>query len=394
MARYIFLFSRARERRGKPLAKNMKKNTKRTNIACMKKFALMLVAAVALLTSCSKGASDALMPEATGAAYDLYIVMDESLKPVFGQDADGQQVQLNQTPLYDSLYAIFQYPMECVFPENEYFYVCTVLPEHFQRGIRTLANVVLINLDAQNAAEPVVTMERDKYARGQVIVKMYARDQQSLAEYISTLQEGLRNLFVKAEINRAVHKLERDNALKQGDRLMKLQNVSLLIPYAIKKNGRGEADSTFFWVTDDYMDKQSHIVVYSVPYTDANIFSLEGAVAVRDSVMKANIRGGQDGSYMTTNKRVVMPEYKALNVGGKYVGELRGMWRMENGLMAGPFVCHMRLDEMNKRVVFAEGFVYAPGEGKRRMLRNLEAALYTLKLPSDNMMSEIEITLE
>ena len=342
-----------------------------------KKFSLMLVAAVALLASCSKGASDALMPEATGAAYDLYIVMDENLKPVYGQDANGQQVQLNQTPLYDTLYS-----------------VCTVLPEHFQRGIRTLANVVIINLDPQNAADPVITMERDKYARGQVVVKMYARDQESLANYVSTLQENLRNLFVKAEINRAVHKLERENALKQGDRLMKMQNVSLLIPYAIKKNGRGEADSTFFWVTDDYMDKQSHIVVYSVPYTDANIFSLEGAVAVRDSVMKANIRGGQDNSFMTTNKRVVLPEYKALNVGGKYVGELRGMWRMENGLMAGPFVCHIRLDEMNKRVVFAEGFVYAPGEGKRRMLRNLEASLYTLKLPSDNMMSEIEITLE
>ena len=67
---------------------------------------------------------------------------------------------------------------------------------------------------------------------------------------------------------------------------------------------------------------------------------------------------------------------------------------MENGLMAGPFVCHMRLDELNKRVVFAEGFCYAPEDGKRRLIRNLEASLYTLRLPSDNMMSEIEITLD
>ncbi len=357
-------------------------------------FLLIFGAAIALLTGCTKGASGALMRECTGAAYDVYIVMEQDLKPAYSQGSDGQQVQLNQTPLYDSLLAVFQHPMECMPHGDEYFYVSTILPEHFIRDIRTLGNIVIVNIDPQNGTEPRVSMERDKYARGQVIVKMYASDQQSLADYIMTLQEGLRNVFVKAEISRAMQKLERDNAVTQEDRLMKLQNVSMHIPFSIKKPGRSETDSTFFWVTDDYMDRQSHIVVYSVPYTDANIFSLEGAVAVRDSVMKANIQGGIEGSYVTTNKRIILPEYKALNVGGKYVGELRGMWRMENGLMAGPFVSHLRLDEMNKRVVIAEGFVYAPNDGQRRLIRTLEASIYTLKLPSDNMMSEIEITME
>lgn len=359
----------------------------------MKKIFLLACAALLLQTSCTREATEALMPEATGAPYDLYIVIPENLKPAYGEDGQGNKRQINETPLYDSLRAVFEYPMECTPNGDEYFYVTNILPEHFTRSIRTLGNVVLINIDPENATEPVITMERDKYARGQVVIKMYARNQQSLADYVMKLQEGLRNVFVKAEINRAIKKLAGANAIQQEDRLMKKQNVSMQIPFAIKKAGVGAADSTFFWVTDDYLDRQSHLLVYSVPYTDANIFTLEGAVAVRDSVMKANIRGNGD-SYMTTNKKIILPEYKALNVGGKYVGELRGMWRMENGLMAGPFVCHMRLDELNKRVVFAEGFVYAPNDGKRRLIRNLEASIYTLKLPSDNMMSEIEITLE
>lgn len=336
--------------------------------------------AAAIFASCSQDAAkNALVPEATGAPYDVYIVMPDNLK---------------ETPLNDSIHAIYEYPMECTPNGDEYFYVSTIHPDNFKRSIRTLGNIVVVDVDPQNASEPYVAVERDKYARNQVVIKMHGRDAQSLADHIMTLQEGLRNIFVKAEMKRAVQKLEKDNALLQNDRLMKLQNVSMLIPYAIKKPGVGATDKNFFWVTDDYMDKQSHIVVYSVPYTDQNIFSLEGAVAVRDSVMKANIEGGTPDSYMTTNKYVVLPEYKALNLNGKYVGELRGMWRMENGLMAGPFVCHMRLDEINKRVVFAEGFCYAPHDGKRRLIRNLESSLYTLKLPSDNMMSEIEITME
>lgn len=356
---------------------------------------LLLGTILTLLTGCTKGTQEALMPPCTGAPYDMYIVMPEEYKPVYGEDALGNKRKINQTPLYDSLYAIFQYPMECMPHSDSYFYVSTINPEYFLRGIRTLGNIVMVNIDPDNSPDPVVTMERDKYARGQVVVKMYARDQQSLADYVMTLQSGLRNLFVKAEINRAMEKLQKDNARTQEDRLLRLQNVVMNIPFAIKKSGVGVSDSTFFWVTDDYADRQSHLVVYSVPYTDANIFTLEGAVAVRDSVMKANIQGSTPDQFVTTNKRHILPEYKALNVGGKYVGELRGMWRMENGLMAGPFVCHLRLDEMNKRVVFAEGFVYAPKEDvQRRFLRNLEASVYTLRLPSDNILNEIEISME
>lgn len=359
----------------------------------MKKIFLLLSAVIGIMSSCSKEASEALMPESTGAAYDLYIVLTEDLKPAYGENSLGNKVQINQTPLYDSLHAVFMYPMECTPNGDEYFNVCTILEEHFQRSIRTLGNVVLLNIAPDNAETPVIKMERDKYARGQVVVKMYGRDQQSIADYIMQMQESLRNVFVKAEINRAMKKLEKDNAIQQEDRLMKMQNVSMHIPFAIKKSGVGAKDKNFFWVTDDYMDRQSHLVVYSVPYTDANIFTLEGAVAVRDSVMKANIEGGTN-AFMTTNKKIVLPEYKALNIGGKYVGELRGMWRMENGLMAGPFVSHLRLDEVNKRVVIAEGFVYAPNDGKRRLIRNLEAAIYTLQLPSDNMAPAIEITMD
>ena len=109
--------------------------------------------------------------------------------------------------------------------------------------------------------------------------------------------------------------------------------------------------------------------------------------------MGANIEGSDSTQYMETNRNVVLPEYRALSIGGKYVGELRGMWRMHNGMMAGPFICHIRLDEINRRVVFAEGFCYAPNDGKRLLIRNLEASLYTLKLPSDQLIPEIEVTL-
>jgi hypothetical protein len=266
--------------------------------------------------------------------------------------------------------------------------------ENFRSSvIRTVGNVVLISIDPQNAATPLLTLERETYAQTQVILKMYARSISDLAQYLPEMQETLRDLFVKAELNRRVKALRKEYSRTESDRLMRLQNVAMQIPKELNIPGV-TADSTFFWCTDDGARKRSDLVVYSVPYTDANIFTLEGAVAVRDSIMKTHIEGGIEGSYMTTNRRIIQPEYRAINLNGRYVGELRGIWRMENGLMAGPFVCHIRLDELNQRVIFAEGFCYAPHDDKRTLIRNLEGVLYTLRLPSDNVIPTIEITID
>lgn len=339
----------------------------------------LLTLAVVIFSGCTKNLSEALKPDASGTPYDLYIVMPDGLK---------------ETALNDTLHAIFEYPMEGTPNGDEYFHVRHLTPENFSSSvIRIVANVIIIDIDPSNAADPVITLDRDRYSTGQIIVKMHAKSIESLADYLPQLQDQLRQLFVKSEINRRVKLLTEEHQPAQQERVMKLQEASIYLPLAMNVTCKPAADSTFFWVSDNFAAKQSYVVVYSVPYTDQNIFSLEGAVAVRDSVMGANITGSDSTQCMETNQHVILPEYKALNIGGRYVGELRGMWRMKNGMMAGPFICHMRLDEINKRVVFAEGFCYAPNEGKRMLIRNLEACLYTLKLPSDNLIPEIEVAL-
>lgn len=342
-------------------------------------FCYLLVMTALIMTSCKSDLSKALKPDASGTPYDLYIVMPDGLK---------------ETALNDTLHAIFEYPMECTPNGDPYFHVRHLSPENFASSvIRIVANVILIDIDPSNASDPVITLDHDRYATGQTILKMHAKSIESLAEYLPQMQVQLRQLFVKAEINRRMKVLLEEHQHSQQDRLRKLQNATINIPLTMNVTCNPAADSTFFWVSDNFAAKQSYLVVYSVPYTDQNIFSLEGAVAVRDSVMGANITGSDSTQYMETNQHVVLPEYKAISVGGRYVGELRGMWRMKNGLMAGPFVCHMRLDEINKRVVFVEGFCYAPNDSKRKLIRDLEACLYTLKLPSDNLIPEIEVTL-
>lgn len=346
----------------------------------MQRLILFLFALVALLmSSCQHNLKQVLRPDASGTPYDLYLVMEESLK---------------STPLNDTLHAIFEYPMECTPNGDPYFHVRHLSPENYQSSvIRIVANVVMIDIDPSNASEPVITLDHDRYATHQTIIRMHAKSSESLAEYLPQMQERLRQVFVKSELNRRMAVLKEENRHDQQERLQRLQDASLCIPMTMNVTCRPEADSTFFWVSDNLASKQSHLVVYSVPYINNDIFTLEGAVAVRDSVLGANIRGTNEDECMETNQHVILPEYKGLLIDSQYVGELRGMWRMKNGMMAGPFVCHMHLDRINQRVVFVEGFCYAPNESKRLLIRNLEACLYTLRLPSDSVLPEVEVLL-
>ena len=136
----------------------------------------------------------------------------------------------------------------------------------------------------------------------------------------------------------------------------------------------------FFWVGTNSAVADQNFVIYSYPYRDKNTFTKEYFVHKRDSVMKINIPGAREGMYMMTDS--LLTDVRPIVVQGDYAFEARGLWRVKGDLMGGPFVSHSRVDRANQRVIVVEIFVYAPEKLKRDLVRQLEASLYTLKLPS------------
>ena len=67
-----------------------------------------------------------------------------------------------------------------------------------------------------------------------------------------------------------------------------------------------------------------------------------------------------------------MPNVKAL--------ETRSLWKIEDAFMSGPFVNYCFLDKTNNRLFVAEGFVYAPSEGKRDYMFELETMIRSISL--------------
>ena len=62
-----------------------------------------------------------------------------------------------------------------------------------------------------------------------------------------------------------------------------------------------------------------------------------------------------------------------------YTAEMRGMWKVVNDFMGGPFVSYTFADSRTGCLVTVEGYYYEPNQKKRNQLLQLEAILYSLK---------------
>jgi hypothetical protein len=140
--------------------------------------------------------------------------------------------------------------------------------------------------------------------------------------------------------------------------------------------------SNFVWLASETPLSSQGIFIYFYPYTDENTFTPEYLVEKRDKFLKKFVPGPSPNTWMATED-LLPPSFNEFKLDEKYYSELRGLWKLQNGFMGGPFVSFSTVDESRMRVVTVEGFVYAPSEEKRELLRQVESILYTLEIVED-----------
>lgn len=104
--------------------------------------------------------------------------------------------------------------------------------------------------------------------------------------------------------------------------------------------------------------------------------------AKRDSLMERFIRGTRDSSYVTTDYEHHPVNTDTLSLDGRPAYETRGVWRMTQDAMAGPFVNMTIYDELNDRLFMLEFGQFAPKYDKRRFVRQFQAMLRTFESDS------------
>lgn len=318
---------------------------------------LYIICVVLLIVSCTSGKGEGkkvVTAKVQSAPYELLVVADKDwLKSETGQ----------------RLVETVEAPIEGLPQVEPNFRVTYINPYAFNGTFRTYANVVVAEVDKKHA-EPALLMQKNVYAQPQVVLYLYAPDNAAFVQCLEKNHQAILGILNENEFARERALLKKHHSGVVTTQAKKQFGVSLLVPRDIDdlKTGKG-----FLWASASKLEFRQNVCLYTLPLQD---MTAERFVELRDSVMKVNIPGGRDDQWMETDSRTVVTDVVSFE--GKSVTAVRGLWDMRNDAMGGPFVSYLYTDTLNSRVLVAEGFVFAPEEKKRPIVRQLEAALQTL----------------
>lgn len=280
-------------------------------------------------------------------------------------------------------------PQSSLPQEEPIFSLINVPPEAFINLFKTSRNIITVKI-SPTYTDPKVEFTNDVYAYPQAVVNIQATSPENFDEIFNANSEKIIGFFLKAEKDRlkktylAVHEKAVYNTL------LKDFNIKLYVPTGFKVVKK---DSNFIWIRYDTPLIYQSIIVYTYPYDSDSTFTTKYQLDKRNLVMNAQVPGPIAGSYMTTEMEVPV-DFNVLNYNGNYACEMRGLWRVENDFMGGPFVSLAVLDASRRRIVTVEGHVYAPKNDKRNYLRQVEAMIYSLEFPGQKINDKINKQLE
>lgn len=285
---------------------------------------------------------------------------------------------------------------QAMLPQEEPLFNLIDVPHNaFKPIFRTTRNIVQTSISANVDKEEVVFTD-DMWAYPQATVKISAKTPANFVELFNENKDRILSYFLAAEKERNTMNYNRVYEKAVYNTLDQDLGITMKVPpgFRIMKKTKD-----FIWIQYDTPEIFQGIVIYTHPFVSDSAFTVNYQIPIRDSLLKAHVNGPTEGSYMGSETRID-PVFNITRHNGNYAAEMRGLWRVHNDFMGGPYVALSELDQSNQRVINAFGFVYAPSKDKRNLLRQVEAMIYSLKLNNQadndklNKQADLEIDVE
>jgi len=278
--------------------------------------------------------------------------------------------------LGDSLQHFFMSALECL-PQNEpVFTLSQVANQDFNAVYQKQRNILFIDID-KKYTEPKITVVKNKWASPQLIVNIAAADESEAIAFVSYYKDKITALFLDAEIKRFQRAQLAQQDRNIDKKLQETYKISMIVPngfvFAIK-------NENFCWLRKETKYWGQSILIYVQPYTDTLMLTNPYIITMRNQQTKQYVFGSLDSSYMIVDEKFIPTKSEFYDFNGMYAVKTQGIWKMIGDFMGGAFVNYSLLDEKRNRIITLDGFLYAPTDDKRDLLRQVEAILLSTKL--------------
>ncbi len=326
----------------------------------------------------------------------------ETMKQAYGRVDNILVVcesRLWNSPAGDSFRRAFSalYP---VTPQPEPLYELRhVQPEELNKTLRTHRTIIFLADLSEKSAEGTqmvaraigeeglkrvisdpqyrIAVNNDRWAKGQLVVYWFSPNAQDLADNVAQHHKKVMQSIQKHD-DKKLTEMVYSTGINQSatDSVKAKFKLEMSVPadYIVAKS-----DSQSLWLRFETEKISSSLFIYSFPNTQVPL-TAEQFKSTRDSLTRLYFTTDIDSSFMQIDDRFLPVVCSPAILAGTQALQGRGVWSMVNDFMGGSFVGYLIDDVKNKRTIYVDGFVHAPGQQKRIELRRLDLILSTLKV--------------
>jgi hypothetical protein len=323
----------------------------------MRNYPLLFTLLMVVTASCGDSSLTRTLPNVTGTAGEVIVVMDKKMWN--GSPGEAVREQLGAV--------LIGLPQ----PEPA-FKLIPVNTAGFRDIYVSHRNILLVKEDKE--AEAGVTFRRNRWAETQLVVVVTAPDTASIAATIRENGEDIRRSINDAERERLTTWLTRSAGKERSVVTAGDLKWEMVRPAGYKPDFNREG---IMMISAETPTTTQSVIVSVVDRPASRIGCVELA-DLTQKVMSAEVKGPDGGSFMVIEQQIPVSCRSFRRNDTDYI-EMRGLWTLEGGYMGGPFISYAFIDQATSRAVVVTGFVYAPKEEKRELLRQVEALMYTVR---------------
>lgn len=249
---------------------------------------------------------------------------------------------------------------------------------HNTQMFKVHRNIVICDIKADNPDKFYV--HHDQWAEPQTVVDIAASSEESLRDMLRRYADIMVEEIYRDEYRRMAKAFDKDRNYELVKRVQGKYGFELSLP---KEFAWAKEDGDFLWLRKETKDFGLGILVNVMPYRDEHQFDTLKIYNRLDTIMKREVPGPAEGSYMGTERRVALESRKVDFEGSNYCVETRGLWRLFGDFMGGPFVSYSILSPDGKQVVDITGYVYCPRFNKRDYLMQVDGICRSIRWTVD-----------
>ncbi len=221
------------------------------------------------------------------------------------------------------------------------------------------------------------TAGRNKWAQGQLVVYLWGYGEEAVINNIRKNFPAISRKvkeFDRPQVEASAYVMGMSSVV--SGKVQQHMDLTLKLPLDYKV---AIQDTSFMWLRKETRHLSSNIMLHKVPYTDKSQLTKAGIKEIRNELGKKYITTEVEGAYMQIND-IDLPMFtENVKVNGQFALEARGIWDIKNDFMGGAFISYLVLNPKTNELIFMDGFVHAPGKGKRDFMQQVEYVLRSLK---------------